>query len=403
MPCNSFSSIRAINPLISLVSPSLSSGYSRFPIHEPGKPLAFVGLLLIKKVGSHCPALSIFWNSIPLTHSLRSCYNTTPQLRLSRYQVSHYRFYLKLLRQLTVFRLWIICEWITRRLLSLIDLCARFQSNRSCTSASYKLYAWICGWSYWCCYAGGCYWGVFWFPVWVSAWLTWRYLQEIISEEIVDETDRYEDNVSKRRARRATTATIMRGWVSSWCVGMDEWTKLTHALTLSPPLPPTQSFLPSRLRTHSNFPPIHSLTFCSALLPFSHHIESSNANADGTHSAPTHPSSTSTVQPDTQISALSSLHVLRFQITVIVTDMKLTSVHHYWGTEVGRWRGLRLWRLLRGIMRRGFRIGGMGTKGVEGMKGEMVVSMGGRMSRMDRGELGKASPLGIGMLGLCIF
>lgn len=54
-------------------------------------------------------------------------------------------------------------------------------------------------------------------------------------------------------------------------------------------------------------------------------------------------------------------------------------------------------------MRRGFRIGGMGTKGVEGMKGEMVVSMRGRMSRMDRGELGKASPLGIGMLGLCIF
>jgi metal transporter CNNM len=35
--------------------------------------------------------------------------------------------------------------------------------------------------------------------------------QEIISEEIVDETDRYEDNRSKRRAKRATTATIMRG------------------------------------------------------------------------------------------------------------------------------------------------------------------------------------------------
>lgn len=39
--------------------------------------------------------------------------------------------------------------------------------------------------------------------------------QEIISEEIVDETDRYEDNRSKRRARRATTAAIMRGYVSA--------------------------------------------------------------------------------------------------------------------------------------------------------------------------------------------
>ena len=26
------------------------SGYSRFPVHEPGNPLAFIGLLLIKKV-----------------------------------------------------------------------------------------------------------------------------------------------------------------------------------------------------------------------------------------------------------------------------------------------------------------------------------------------------------------
>lgn len=26
------------------------SGYSRFPVHEPGNPTAFIGLLLIKKV-----------------------------------------------------------------------------------------------------------------------------------------------------------------------------------------------------------------------------------------------------------------------------------------------------------------------------------------------------------------
>lgn len=38
-------------------------------------------------------------------------------------------------------------------------------------------------------------------------------IEEIIAEEIVDETDRYEDNQSKRRARRITTAAVMRGWV----------------------------------------------------------------------------------------------------------------------------------------------------------------------------------------------
>ena len=36
--------------------------------------------------------------------------------------------------------------------------------------------------------------------------------QEIISEEIIDETDRYEDNHSKRRARRQFNAKAMRGY-----------------------------------------------------------------------------------------------------------------------------------------------------------------------------------------------
>jgi len=38
-------------------------------------------------------------------------------------------------------------------------------------------------------------------------------IEEIISEEIVDETDRYEDNHSKKRAKRRTTANIMKGIV----------------------------------------------------------------------------------------------------------------------------------------------------------------------------------------------
>ena len=37
-------------------------------------------------------------------------------------------------------------------------------------------------------------------------------IEEIISEEIVDETDQYEDNQSKRRAKRMTTAAVMRGY-----------------------------------------------------------------------------------------------------------------------------------------------------------------------------------------------
>ena len=36
-------------------------------------------------------------------------------------------------------------------------------------------------------------------------------IEEIISEEIVDETDRYEDNVSKRRASRMKNAAVMKG------------------------------------------------------------------------------------------------------------------------------------------------------------------------------------------------
>lgn len=35
-------------------SSSLLSGYSRFPVHEPGNPLAFVGLLIVKKVLRFC-------------------------------------------------------------------------------------------------------------------------------------------------------------------------------------------------------------------------------------------------------------------------------------------------------------------------------------------------------------
>lgn len=38
-------------------------------------------------------------------------------------------------------------------------------------------------------------------------------IEEIISEEIVDETDQYEDNHSKRRAKRQTTSDVLGGIV----------------------------------------------------------------------------------------------------------------------------------------------------------------------------------------------
>ncbi|KAK7047171.1 hypothetical protein VNI00_006837 [Paramarasmius palmivorus] len=89
----------------------LSTGYSRFPVHEPGQPLAFTGLLLVKKL---------------------LCYDPAQQLPVSSFALS------------------ILPE---------------------------------------------------------------AHPTEIISEEIVDETDQYEDNVSKRKAKRLASAGIMKGIV----------------------------------------------------------------------------------------------------------------------------------------------------------------------------------------------
>lgn len=45
--------------LVSLTPPStysLTSGYSRFPVHEPNKPLSFRGFLLVKKLLLYDPS-----------------------------------------------------------------------------------------------------------------------------------------------------------------------------------------------------------------------------------------------------------------------------------------------------------------------------------------------------------
>ncbi|CAK5282672.1 unnamed protein product, partial [Mycena citricolor] len=50
-----------------LVENILLSGYSRFPVHEPGKPEAFVGLLLIKKLLKYDPSQALPVSSFPLS------------------------------------------------------------------------------------------------------------------------------------------------------------------------------------------------------------------------------------------------------------------------------------------------------------------------------------------------
>jgi metal transporter CNNM len=130
----------------------LTSGYSRFPIHEPGNPLAFQGLLLIKKLLVYDPARALPVSDFKLS-ILPEAYPS-----INCFQALDY-----------------------------------FQTGR----AHLLLVSRTPG------IAGGG----------IGVITLEDVIEEIISEEIVDETDRYEDNQSKRRAKRITTATVMRGIV----------------------------------------------------------------------------------------------------------------------------------------------------------------------------------------------
>ncbi|KAJ4467227.1 hypothetical protein J3R30DRAFT_3216216, partial [Lentinula aciculospora] len=122
----------------------LSSGYSRFPIHEPGNPLAF---LLQYDPSQALPISSFPLSILPEAPPTINCFQALDYFQTGR---AH---------------------------LLLVSATPGF--------------------------AGGA----------LGVITLEDIIEEIISEEIVDETDRYEDNVSKRKARRATTATIMRGIV----------------------------------------------------------------------------------------------------------------------------------------------------------------------------------------------
>ncbi|KAJ7466422.1 hypothetical protein FB451DRAFT_1340594 [Mycena latifolia] len=152
-----------------LVEAILLSGYSRFPVHKPHDPDAFVGLLLIKKLVKYDPARALPVSSFPLL--------ILPEARPS----------INCFHALDYFQ--------TGR--AHLLLISRTPGN-----------------------AGGA-------------------IGEILSEEIVDETDLYEDNVGKQRAQRVTSAAVMRGIVerrgrdSSFSSSSSD-DERTHLLSRSP-------------------------------------------------------------------------------------------------------------------------------------------------------------------------
>lgn len=136
------------------VNAVLSSGYSRFPVHEPGKPTSFIGLLLIKKLIDYDPD-----DEKPISHFPLSI---LPQAlpSINCFQALDY-----------------------------------FQTGR----AHLLLVT---------TNPGG--------PEGARGVITLEdIIEEIIAEEIVDETDQYEDMHTKRKAKRTSTAAIMRGIVET--------------------------------------------------------------------------------------------------------------------------------------------------------------------------------------------
>ncbi|KAK0433171.1 hemolysin [Armillaria borealis] len=130
----------------------IMSGYSRFPVHDPENPSAFVGLLLVKKLITYDPSQALPVSSfalsiLPEAHPSINCFQALDYFQTGR---AH------------------------------LLLISRTPGV-----------------------AGGA----------IGVVTLEDIIEEIISEEIVDETDRYDDNVNKRRAKRLTTTAIMKGIV----------------------------------------------------------------------------------------------------------------------------------------------------------------------------------------------
>jgi len=130
----------------------LTNGFSRLPVHDIGKPTSFIGLLLIKKLLKYDPAACLPVNSFPLS--------ILPEAGpdVNCFQALDY-----------------------------------FQTGRS----HLLLISTNPGQ-----------------PIGALGVVTLEdIIEEIISEEIVDETDQYESNQTKRRAKRQSTTDIMKGIV----------------------------------------------------------------------------------------------------------------------------------------------------------------------------------------------
>ncbi|TFK48051.1 DUF21-domain-containing protein [Heliocybe sulcata] len=168
----------------------LASGYSRFPVHKPGNPMSFIGLLLIKKLLKYDPAeelpVSAFKLSIlPEAHPSINCFQALDYFQTGR---AH------------------------------LLLISRTPGV-----------------------PGGA----------IGVITLEDIIEEIITEEIIDETDQYQDNKSKRKAKRLTTAAIMRGIVERERAASVIEGERTPLLEHAPGSPPNQhgflSAIPARL------------------------------------------------------------------------------------------------------------------------------------------------------------
>ncbi|CAE6438194.1 unnamed protein product [Rhizoctonia solani] len=191
----------------------LTSGYSRIPIHEPGSPTNFIGMLLIKKTKTYDLRKP---RGVPVPHELHTddpgtggsstpiCFHRTFLTYSTGGSVSIeavsliYALALQLLSYdpsqglpVSSFPLSILPE--AKPSISCFQALDYFQTGRS----HLLLISENPG-----------------EPHGALGVITLEdIIEEIISEEIVDETDRYEDNRHKRRAKRQSTAAIMRGIV----------------------------------------------------------------------------------------------------------------------------------------------------------------------------------------------
>jgi len=134
------------------VNAILQSGYSRFPVHEPGKPTSFIGLLLIKKLLTYDPSKALPVSSFPLSilpeaHPSINCFQALDYFQTGRAHL--------ILVSVTPGK-----PGGAIGIITLEDI-----------------------------------------------------IEEIISEEIVDETDQFEDNRTKVLASRCANSTMMKGIV----------------------------------------------------------------------------------------------------------------------------------------------------------------------------------------------